>query len=173
MVSGAGREHAGASVARQGACDDLRAAREPLPSDGSALRRYCERYEYDPVGNILTLIHEAAAGGWSRHYTYDDVNAGARTDRLTGTRIGHAVNAYAYDACGNTTRMPHLSSIGWDFKDQLRYTRRQSMKSEEGGTTYYVYNSKGERVRKVLERPSGSPQHERLFVGAFETYLKY
>src|SRR5262249_35823800 len=46
-------------------------------------------------------------------------------------------------------------------------------KSEEGDTTYYVYNSKGERVRKVLERPSGSPQHERLFVGAFETYLKY
>src|SRR5262249_35932628 len=111
LISADGREHAGASVARQGAFDDLRAAREPLPSDGSALRRYCERYEYDPVGNILTVIHEAAAGGWSRHYTYDDVNAGARTDRLTGTRIGHAVNAYAYDACGNTTRMPHLSSI--------------------------------------------------------------
>ena len=29
----------------------------PHPSDGQAMRRYSEAYEYDAVGNFLQLIH--------------------------------------------------------------------------------------------------------------------
>ena len=32
-----------------------------------------------------------------------------------------------------------------------------------GETTCYVYNSSGERVRKVTERASGSRLHERIY----------
>ncbi len=89
LVSAHGREHVGVSVARRVVFDDLQAIREPLPSDGSALRRYHELYEYDPVGNILALIHEAAAANWSRHYSYDDVAATASREFASARRSKH------------------------------------------------------------------------------------
>ena len=42
------------------------ASNSSIRRDGQAMRRYTERYEYDPVGNFLQLIHQAANGNWTR-----------------------------------------------------------------------------------------------------------
>ena len=55
------------------------------------MRRYTERYEYDPVGNFLRLIHQAANGNWTRAYAYDEpslIEAGKQSNRLSSTTVG-------------------------------------------------------------------------------------
>ena len=71
------------------------------------------------------------------------------------------------------TRMPHLPEMDWDFKDQLHATRRQEKSAGRSETTYYVYDSTGQRVRKVTERASGSRRHERLYLGGLEIYREF
>jgi RHS repeat-associated protein len=173
LIGAAGREHAGKPGASQTTFDDVARMNQPLPSDGHALHRYREHYDYDAVGNILRLLHSAAEGNWSRTYTYDEAEAGPRNNRLTTAKVGQDVEHYAYDAAGNVTRMLHLPRMDWDFKDQLHVTQRQVVNHGRGEATYYVYDAAGKRVRKVTERGSGSRQHERIYLGNFEIYRKY
>jgi RHS repeat-associated protein len=173
LISADGREHAGRPAEPQTTYDDGPRMNCPLPSDGHALHRYREHYDYDAVGNILKLLHSSADGNWSRLYHYDESQSKPRNNRLTRTKVGQDEELYAYDANGNMTRMPHLPRMDWDFKDQLHATRRQASNSGRGETTYYVYNFSGQRVRKVTERGSGSRKHERVYLGSFEVYRKY
>jgi RHS repeat-associated protein len=173
LISADGREHAGTPGEPQTTDNDVPRMNYPLPSDGHALHHYREQYEYDAVGNILRLLHSASDGNWSRSYHYGESHPGPENNRLTRTDMGQLVEPYAYDAAGNMTRMPHLPHMNWDFKDQLRATRRQVTNSGRGETTYCVYDSSGQRVRKVTERASGSRQHERIYLGGFEIYRKY
>ena len=71
---------------------------QPLPGDGQAMRRYCELFHYDVVGNILQLRHTAIGGDWTRHYTYEEPHAPAANNRLNSTRIGEFTEHYKYDA---------------------------------------------------------------------------
>ena len=55
-------------------------------------------------------------------------------------------------------RMPHLQVMQWDFRDQLQMTQRQAVNGDDadgvqhqGERTWYVYDSAGQRVRKVTE----------------------
>jgi len=173
LISADGREHAGRPGHSQTTLDDSARMHRPIPSDGHALHRYREQYEYDGVGNILKLLHSASDGNWSRVYSYDESHPHPRNNRLTGTRVGQDEEHYAYDAAGNMTRMPHLPSMDWDFKDQLHATCRQEKNAGRSETTYYVYDASGQRVRMVTERASGSRAHERIYLGGFEVYREY
>src|SRR5207302_4368746 len=42
-----------------------------------------------------------------------------------------------------------------------------------GGKAYYVYDSSGQRVRKVIEDQNATPSEERLYLGSFEVYRKF
>jgi len=181
LISAEGREHAGKPGQPQTTDDDVPRMNYPLPSDGHALHRYHEQYNYDAVGNILRLLHSAQGGNWSRHYSYEefhrpphfDSHPEPKNNRLAGTRVGQSASRYSYDPAGNMTRMPQLQEMDWDFKEQLHATRRQVVNAGRGETTYYVYDSSGTRVRKVTERASGSRQHERIYLGSFEIYRKF
>jgi RHS repeat-associated protein len=159
------------------------------PHDGNAMGRYCECYEYDAVGNIMEMIHRVACPGavsWKRIYTYNETSqleAAKKSNRLSSTQVGNGIvsapEQYAYDAHGNMLRMPHLQVMQWDFKDQLQMTQRQKMNDEDaedaerhGERTWYVYDSAGQRVRKVTELASGQLKDERIYLGGFEIYRK-
>ena len=171
LITAGGREHAGKPGRPETTDDDAPRMNEPLPSDGHALHRYHEHYEYDAVGNILRLLHSASDGNWSRFYSYGESHP--RNNRLTGTKVGQYEESYSYDAAGNMTRMPHLPDMDWDFKDQLHATRRQVTNAGKAETTYYVYDLSGQRVRKVTERATGSKKHERVYLGGFEIYSEF
>jgi RHS repeat-associated protein len=81
---------------------------------------------------------------------------------------------YIYDAHGNMIQMPHLQGMEWDFKDQLRATQKQAVSDGNSAEkTYYVYDSAGQRVRKVTERANETPKDERIYLGGFEIYRAY
>ncbi|MCK4790245.1 MAG: hypothetical protein KAV87_41290 [Desulfobacteraceae bacterium] len=159
------------------------------PGDCNAMGNYTQWYDYDSVGNILAMRHQAGSGGWGRCYQYANdsnrlLSTGRRNDIHTPCPTPYGdepvyLEHYTYDAHGSMTTMPHLPLMRWDFKDQLQASTRQVVNN--GGTpeiTYYVYDAAGQRVRKVTERqagPGGTPRkkNERIYLGGFEVYREY
>ncbi|XXT18782.1 SpvB/TcaC N-terminal domain-containing protein [Sorangium sp. So ce429] len=161
-----GREHAGQNADVQQDERGFPLVNAPHPNDPQALRNYTERYEYDEVGNILAMIHQAGSGSWTRRYEVAREN-----NRLLSTSLPRDPEAgpysakYGHDAHGNMTSMPHLSRLVWDEKDQMR-----EVDLGGGGKVYFVYDAAGERVRKVWEH-SGIVE-ERIYLGGYEVYRR-
>ena len=144
------------------------------PNDLQALCNYTQRFGYDAVGNLESFNHRARGEGWTRHYDYEEtslIESNKTNNRLTRTRIGDGFNQienYTHDAHGNMTSMPHLSAMAWDSEDRLH-----EINLGGGGTAYYVYDSAGQRVRKVIESQNGMRRKERFYLGGFELYREY
>ncbi len=191
LIAATGREHLGQTRApiRESYNDAGRTAL-PHPADRDALGRYLEEYTYDQIGNFLEKRHrttDPANSGWTRKYFYEEVSS-LETDevsnRLTRTTIGGTPERYSsagdgYDAHGNMLRMPHVAAMKWDYRDQLQMTRRQVVnatdadgKLHDGERTWYVYDSTGQRVRKVTKSAGGQVKDERIYLGNFELYRR-
>lgn len=93
-------------------------------------------------------------------YTYDSHEGGALKK--------HPVDVFSERA--SLTRwlltMPHLSSMVWDYKDELVSAGNGTV------TSYYNYDLEGNRSRKVVEKPGGI-REERYYFGGYEVYRKF
>lgn len=75
--------------------------------------------------------------------------------------------------------MPQLSSMIWDSKNQLQASSKQRTSGDNvPETTYYIYNSQGERIRKVTESQATSPASprrikERIYLADFEIFRTF
>jgi len=173
LISSSGREHVGQLSQPQTDWDDSPRMNQPLPTDGQAMRNYIENYSYDVVGNILSIVHQAVNGNWTRTYAYDEPNTIPSNNRLTSTTVGALKEPYTYDPHGSMTQMLHLRQITWDFKDQLASTQRQVVINAPGETTYYLYDASGQRVRKVTQSGGGTKIKERIYLGSYEVYREF
>jgi RHS repeat-associated protein len=160
------------------------------PADGNAMGTYLQQFVYDEVGNILEMVHrrsDPAQPNWRRVYIYNEASLteGGFGNRLSRT-ILHPDSAqaiaepYSYDTHGNMTGMPHLQIMQLDFKDHLYMTRRQAVNSRDAEgqereveRTFYVYDSAGQRVRKVTVLAAGQLRDERVYLSRFEIYRRY
>lgn len=183
LIDASGREHqsiAGTTIPYSHT-DKLRTNRLH-PADGNALGTYTEKYEYDEVGNILSMGHRDLNSnlGWKRCYQYAiDSNRllstglqsdpGYSCDNPYATRPQMA-EEYHYDPHGNMVHMPHLSgsdpdkNMHWNFRDQLK-----KIELGGGGEAFYIYDASGERVKKVVEK-TATDIEERIYLGGFEIY---
>ena len=176
LINAEGREHIGQAVKPETTWTDEFRVSLQHPQDGTAMRNYTERYEYDAAGNFERLIHHFANGGWTRDYVYDEtslIDATMRSNRLSSTTVGQTAEHYSHDSHGNMTAMPHLTLMRWNFLDQLSATSRQAVNAGTPETTYYVYDGAGKRVRKVTERENGTRKNERTYLAACEVYREY
>ena len=187
LVEATGREHLGqAGVAVPYSASDAPRVGLLHPNDGNALARYAERYAYDAVGNLTEVRHrgtDAANPGWVLGYQYAEPSLlePARTgNRLTATAVGGTQHVYSqagdgYDEHGNLLRMPHLPTVRWDARDQLRMTSRgvPAADGSIGDRTWNVHDFAGQRVRKVTERSDGSAKAERLYLGAVDLSTRF
>ena len=143
------------------------------PSDSMAMQTYTQYYEYDEVGNITQLQHDGASvGDYTRTYTYSTSN-----NRLTKTTIG----ATDYNISHNTDHgfidgMPHLSVLEWNWKEEVVATSKQAYTTPNiPETTYYQYDSKGKRLRKITENYAAYPatptqKNQRIYIEGYEFY---
>ncbi len=124
-------------------------------TSANAMQNYTQQFQYDELGNIMQM---KSAGKWTKDYFYNINNNYLK---------GHTNNSieYSYDVHGNMLSMPHLSTMVWDYKDELK-----AVDLDGGGTAYYVYNATGERVRKVIEK--GNIVEERYYLSDYELYRK-
>ncbi len=192
LIKAMGREHLGQtggalSAPQQVTNDDSFRIRLPQPGDGNAMGTYTETYTYNGIGNILTLGHQVSSDNWTRRYSYNEssqIVTGEIGNRLSSTSLpgdpaaGPFTATYAYDAHGNMVRMPHLPAMVWDEDDHLRSTTRQVVNTGTPQTTFYVYDSGGQRVRKVTERQAAVGQTptrnaERIYLRGIELYREY
>ncbi|MDD3280734.1 MAG: hypothetical protein PHC83_04100 [Bacteroidales bacterium] len=116
----------------------------PNPA-ANAMQTYSHSYAYDQLGNMTNNNGTI--------YTYATAN-----NQLTLT-------GYTYDAHGNTLTMPHLTSMGWDYLDQLHSAGNGTF------TSYYNYDAEGKRTRKVVDK--GTVVEHRYYFGEYEVYDKY
>lgn len=202
LIDATGREHLGqndsstALPPRPASYNDWTKIRLPHPGDGNAMGLYREVYAYDEVGNFIEMVHrgtDPAHPGWTRAYAYNEkslLEGNKKNNRLTSTTVSDSDEIYSadgdgYDAHGNMLHMPHLQEMRWDFQDRLLMTQRQKVNNDEedgvqhnGERTWYVYDSSGQRVRKVTDRATVQGQestrmNERIYVGGFEIYRDY
>ena len=179
LIETSGREHEGQSgQVTPTSWNDEHRTGLAHKHDGQAMRTYDRGYEYDQVGNLSKMRHQAGTLSWKRLYEYGSTGTPEPEDnRLTKTTVGSDESVYSHDTHGNMTDMPHLSVLEWDFKDQMFATSKQVVSEGDPETTYYVYDSAGERVRKVTDRAStsGDPNRksERIYLGGFEIYREY
>ncbi|KAK5048332.1 hypothetical protein LTR84_006002 [Exophiala bonariae] len=138
-------------------------SRSKLLSDGIQLCAYLEEYQYDLTGNLTLVKHsprfDDKIQGWTRRYTYEHPNmldGSTNSNRLSYTTVSGIEERYKYDGdageAGHITSMPGFSSITWGFSRLMSSTSRQNVNDGTPETTYYVYNHKGDRIRKVCER---------------------
>lgn len=145
------------------------------PGDAMAAIPYTETYTYDAVGNITEMNH---LNKWRRTYKYETGN-----NRLEWTQIGKDPNRSKYvyphhPKHGFIERLPHLTAMSWNSKEELTHTTRQSVSSGTPETTYYQYDGSGQRIRKITENyaPTGSTptkKDERIYIAGYETYKVY
>jgi YD repeat-containing protein len=178
LVQATGREHLGQtngqlSAPQQVTENDSFRMNLPEPGDGLAMGNYIERYQYDSVGNILSMAHAVSSGNWTRAYNCDSASNRLLATSLPGDLAGQFSAKYRYDAHGNMLTMPHLPLMQWDFKDQLRNTQQQMVNSGPGVRTHYVYDLTGQRVRRVTENQNGVKTKERIYLGSYEIYREY
>jgi RHS repeat-associated protein len=146
---------------------------------------YTEQYVYDAVGNFTRMQHRGSLpinAGWTSTYDYAETSlietgtAGTllkTSNRLSSTQLSAAGPAapYHYDLHGNTTFMQHLSgggndpNLGWDYADRLRQADRDL-------GAFYVYDSSGQRVRKIWRKSAGLTE-ERIYLGGSEIFRSY
>jgi RHS repeat-associated protein len=187
LIAAQGREHLGQNAggalaaAAQVTDDDSLLGRLPQPGDGNAMGTYIESYAYDALGNIQSMTHQVASGGWTRRYAYNEASrivAGETGNRLSATSLpsdptnGPFSATYVHDAHGNMTKMPHLQAMVCSEDDHLQATTRTA-----GGatppTTYYTYDSAGQRLRKVVENQTATRASERIYLGGVEVYREF
>ncbi|KAL2784829.1 hypothetical protein BJX66DRAFT_343659 [Aspergillus keveii] len=183
LISATGREHVGQThhpIQNSNVQDYC--TRHYLPGDGNAMQRYTEKFRYDNVGNFLEVNHQSSDShaSWTRKYDYNEpsqLDPSQVGNRLTCTRIGSVTENYRYDGDagkhGNMTSMPQLQLMEWNYKDQLQATSRQRCNGESREITYYTYDAKGARVRKVTESSAGHKTKERIYLGEFEVLREY
>ena len=190
LIQASGREQLGLNADRvtPGSYNDIPRAGLPSPGDGNAMGLYTELYRYDLVGNFISFTHNVASRGitgWTRNYQYNAsslLEPTKTSNCLTLTDVGpnQPDEIYTYDLHGNMTQMLQLQTMQWDFRDALYMTCRRPIDSNDadgtlhsGEKTYYVYDSSGQRARKVTESSAGIKKKERLYLGGYEVYREY
>ena len=187
LISSTGRENGAATGA------PTRKEDEPLTKDfpciaENAFRNYTQTYQYDAVGNIKQMKHEAGAGGnsWTRHYQYafDDKDANGNLNQSASNRLWRTwqgsggfdstnVNnqvTYAYDSHGsmlNLANVPDEFKMLWDHRDMIGKIHLGG-----GGFANYQYDSGKQRTRKTIIKNNGNIIEERIYLGGLELYRR-
>jgi len=163
LVSATGREHKSLGDVQVDE-NDRPLQNLPHANDSTAVRAYEESYQYDVIGNILQMFHDSGANTWTRTYDY----GGGSTNRLAATSVPAPVNSvsYTHDVHGNMTAMPHMAAITYTPFDQMQTAEIATVDA------YYVYDSSGQRVRKVVDTSSNLIK-ERIYLGGYEIYREW
>jgi RHS repeat-associated protein len=140
---------------------------KPAPGSPNAehTRAYTQNFQYDKVGNILQLGHQADSNNYNRHYRYaTGINHLEQLDDNGGTPTVYA--SFTYDEAGNQLTINTDRFFEWDAADQLRY-----FKIDDGTTVsvqaHYLYAG-GDRVKKLVRDQQGNVEVTVYIDGVYE-----
>lgn len=135
----------------------------PRSSDPTRTRLYTERYDYDAVGNLTRLEHQAVGNAYQRQLSLQP-----NANRLEQVQIGQTVYRYAYDANGNLIQENQSRHFGWDCRDRLRTYRTQAADAAPSVEAHYLYDAQGQRVKKLVRKGASNYEVTVYIDGVFE-----
>ena len=140
----------------------------PGINDSVALENYTCTYSYDFAGN-LTNIHHAGSADWNRTLVVSRHNNRAIEQNNSSSILPGDVDN-SFDPAGNQTAMDGVQALHWNYRDHLAHVEKTDTLHE-----YYVYDSSGQRVRKVTEDTTASTVHlnETIYLGGLEIHRKH
>lgn len=144
-------------------------ANPPHLNDTDKLENYAETYTYDEAGNLVKTRHAAASASWTRSLTVCD-HSNRLKEMTAGTQTGLPVQLQ-YDNNGNLLALEHLSSLQWNYRNNLANATIVARDGDQSDCSFFVYDSSGVRVRKVLERKISdgiTEIQEKIYVGRLE-----
>lgn len=151
LVEAQGRETASVSGGPQ--LPDM----QPLPIDTSQWLNFTERYRYDSAGNLTQLRHEG-----SQPYTRDFEIDGSSNRALVKLADSAPPDfASGFDASGNLQHLSPGQTMTWDARNCLLKVTPISREDAEDDTEHYVYDSGGQRVRKIGTSAARAALHTR------------
>jgi RHS repeat-associated protein len=154
LVSATGREHP--TAAGDPWTDN------PRGTDITQAQAYAQTYRYDAVGSMLELI-QSGKGAFSRTFTVaPDSN---RLQRLT---VGATSYGYAYDANSNLVVETTSRHFQWNHADRLKAFASQTAGAEPSVHAQYLYDTAGQRVKKLVRRQGGAVEATHYLDGVFE-----
>ncbi|NJL43633.1 MAG: RHS repeat protein [Pseudanabaena sp. SU_2_4] len=137
-------------------------------SNGQALQNYTRNFTYDDGGNLYSIQHQGATPR-NRNLTVSNASNRAVVSDLT--EKPEEVDSY-FDGNGNQKQMWGLQGITWNYRNNIASVTVIERQNAPSDCEYYVYNSAGNRVRKVTERygNGGTVTHteETLYLGSVE-----
>ena len=122
----------------------------PKCHDDTLTRAYRESYAYDPVGNMTHLGHQAGDGGFNRNFALVP-----NTNRLAVMMVGATEFDYTHDANGNLLGETTSRHFEWDHGNRLRIYRTQPNGAEPSVHAHYLYDTSGQRVKKLVRKQGG------------------
>jgi RHS repeat-associated protein len=136
---------------------------QPRCTDLTKARAYSERYHYDAMGNMLRLEHRNEPGGFTREFTVETSN-----NRLQELKIGKTPYAYTFDASGNMLAETTSRHFEWNHSDQMKVFRTRTEGAEPSVYAHYLYDSSGQRVKKLVRKQGGLVEVTHYIDGVFE-----
>jgi RHS repeat-associated protein len=143
---------------------------EVHPNDLQKLQKYTQQYTYDASGNLTRIKHTASSSerSWTRNLTSSQTS-----NRTVLTEILHNASPDDFfDENGNMIELEHLRDILWNYRDNISSVEIIRREDELSDSEYYVYDSEGNRVRKVFERytheGSVTEIEEKIYMGNCE-----
>ncbi|HYV03994.1 MAG TPA: toxin TcdB middle/N-terminal domain-containing protein [Blastocatellia bacterium] len=134
------------------------------PKDPTRTRDYNEQYDYDQVGNITLLSHNAGpTASYSRRFALVD-----NSNKLSTVTIGTTDYSYDYDDNGNLITENGSRRFEWDHSDRMRVFRTQPVGSEPSVHAHYLYDASGQRVKKLVRKQTGGVEATIYIDGVFE-----
>ncbi|WP_160398129.1 SpvB/TcaC N-terminal domain-containing protein [Paenibacillus sp. MMS18-CY102] len=141
----------------------------PHLNDADKLEKYTETYQYDEAGNKIQTRHAAASASWTRTLAVCD--GSNRLKELAGGNQTGVPVQLQYDNNGNLLALENLSSLQWNYRNNLANATIVEREGDQPDRSYFVYDSHGQRVRKVLERKISdglTEIQEKIYVGRLE-----
>jgi len=138
--------------------------------NGRALQNYIQNYTYDESGNLTTLNHGAQAT--TRTNTIQLNN-----NQILSSGYGYATpKSYRYDANGNMTTLDGRQGVKWNYRNNMSSAIILERENAPNDAEYYVYNTLGQRVRKVQEQKgvnNSTTIKEVIYLGGIEVRKTY
>ncbi|MDD9336256.1 MAG: SpvB/TcaC N-terminal domain-containing protein [Wolbachia sp.] len=149
----------------------------PIPhlNNQNAISNYMEYYDFDYGNNITKIRHNGKNSSTKEFYISNKSN---RSLPIIDSRpVSENDIDASYDESGNLLKLNGSQDLHWNYRDNIASVDIITRPSGKNDSEYYVYDSGGQRVRKVTETyQNNETTHtkvEKIYFGDLEVTRTY
>ncbi|UXX40872.1 RHS repeat domain-containing protein [Wolbachia endosymbiont of Oryzaephilus surinamensis] len=147
----------------------------PHLNNQNAISNYTEYYDFDYGSNITKIRHNGKNSSTKEFYISSKSN---RSLQVVDERPVNENNIDAsYDERGNLLKLSGSQDLHWNYRDNIAYVDIITRPNGKNDSEYYVYDSSGQRVRKVTETYQNNQAHstkvDKIYFGDIEVTRTY